>query len=109
MDLYHFWLDSEYQDNVYYIPERQTYVVAAIEGNKLFVYQVFGKQKVDIRRVAKTLEGDFTEIVLGYTPVHKEEFCVRKHKEEDCTLFILGDDLKCVSEMQMMFPVLSHA
>ena len=48
-------------------------------------------------------------MVLGYTPVHKEKFLVREHKEEDCTLFILGEDLTRIEENQMMFPILSHA
>ena len=109
LDLYHFWLDSEYGDNVYYIPEKQAYVVAAVEDDRLNIIQIFGKQKADIWRVAKALEGEFSEVVLGYTPVHKEDFFFFYHKEEDCTLFILGDDLKCVSEKQMRFPVLSHA
>jgi len=47
--------------------------------------------------------------VLGYTPVHKDGLSVRIHKEEDCTLFILGEELRCVSERKMMFPILSHA
>lgn len=109
LDLYHFWLDSEYAENVYYIPEAKAYAVVRIEDGKIILYQVFGKQRVDINRLAKAFEGDFAEVVLGYTPVHKDEFRVRAHKEEDCTLFILGNDLKCVSEEQMMFPLLSHA
>lgn len=109
LDLYHFWLDSEYPENIYYIPEAQAYVVLTLENDKLYIYQIFGKQRVDIKRVAKALEGEFSEVVLGYTPVHKDDFCVRVHKEEDCTLFIFGDDLKCVSEKKMIFPVLSHA
>ena len=109
LDLYHFWLDAEHAENVYFIPEVQAYVILSVESDKLMIYQIFGKQKVDIIRVAKAFGGELTEILLGYTPVHKEEFCVREHKEEDCTLFILGEDLKCISETQMMFPVLSHA
>lgn len=109
LDLYHFWLDSEYPENIYYIPEVKGYVVASIDDDKLLIYQILGKHRVDIKRVANALEGSFSEIVLGYTPVHKDDFCVRIHKEEDCTLFILGADLKCVSEKKMMFPLLSHA
>ncbi|MBQ8821746.1 MAG: GNAT family N-acetyltransferase [Lachnospiraceae bacterium] len=109
LDLYHFWLDAEYPDSIFYIPEAQAYAVLAIEDDKLYLYQIFGKQKVDIKRLAKAMEGNFSEIVLGYTPIHKDDFGVRVHKEEDCTLFILGDDLKCISEGKMMFPLLSHA
>ena len=107
--LYHFWMDSEYRDNIYYLPECKAYVVAAVEEDKLKLYQIIGKEKVDVKRIAKAFGEGFSEVVLGYTPVYKEGLSVRIHKEEDCTLFILGEDLKCVSESKMMFPILSHA
>ena len=107
--LYHFWMDSEYRDNIYYLPECKAYVVAAVEEDKLKLYQIIGKEKVDVKRIAKAFGEGFSEVVFGYTPVYKEGLSVRIHKEEDCTLFVLGEDLKCVSEKKMMFPILSHA
>ena len=109
LGLYHFWMDSEYRDNIYYLPECGTYVVGAVDNEKLYLYQVIGKEKVELERVAKAFGDGFSEVVLGYTPVHKEGLGVRIHKEEDCTLFVIGEDLRCMSEKQMMFPVLSHA
>lgn len=109
LGLYHFWMDSTYKKNVYYIPECEAFVVCKVKNGKLYLYQIIGKSKVELERVAKAFEEDFSEVVLGYTPVHKEGLCVRKHKEEDCTLFIMGEDLKRVSEKKMMFPILSHA
>ena len=107
--LYHFWMDSEYRDNIYYLPECGAYVVGSVDNDKLYLYQIIGKEKVELERVAKAFCDGFSEVVLGYTPVHKDGLGVRKHKEEDCTLFIFGQDLRCVSENRMMFPVLSHA
>lgn len=107
--LYHFWLDTIYNNNVYYLPECGVYVVAAVEDDKLNLYQIIGKEQVDVKRIAKAFCEGFSEVVLGYTPVHKEGLRVRIHKEEDCTLFIIGEDLRCVSESKMMFPILSHA
>ena len=109
LGLYHFWMDSEYRDIIYYLPECKAYVVAAVEEDKLKLYQIIGKEKIDVKRIAKAFGEGFSEVVLGYTPVYKEGLSVRIHKEEDCTLFILGEDLKCVSEKKMMFPILSHA
>ena len=109
LGLYHFWLDSEYRDNIYYLPECGVYVVAAVEDGKLNLYQIIGKEWADVKRIAKAFGTGFSEVVLGYTPVHKEGLSVRIHKEEDCTLFIIGEDLRCVNEKHMMFPILSHA
>ena len=52
---------------------------------------------------------DFSEVVLGYTPVHKEGLCVRKHKEEDCTLFVKGMGLEDFEKRAVRFPELGHA
>lgn len=109
LGLYHFWMDSEYRDNIYYLPECGAYVVAAVDNGRLYLYQIIGKERVALKRVAKAFREGFSEVVLGYTPVHREGLSVRKHKKEDCTLFIIGQDLRCVGEKQMMFPVLSHA
>lgn len=109
LGLYHFWMDSVYRNSIYYLPECGAYIVGAIEFDRLYFYQIIGKEKVDLKRAARAFGDGFSEVVLGYTPVHKEGLNVRKHKEEDCTLFIIGQDLSCVSENQMMFPILSHA
>lgn len=109
MGLYHFWMDSAYKNDIYFLPECNAFVVGQIEDDKLYLYQIIGKRKVELERVAKAFEGEFLEVVLGFTPIDREGLSVRKHKEEDCTLFIMGEDLKCISDKQMMFPILSHA
>lgn len=109
VNLFQFWLGAGYGDSVYYIPEMNEYVIVETDGDKVLVCQIFGKQEVDILRLAKAVNEDVAEVVLGYTPVHKEKYMVREHKEEDCTMFIIGDDLACMEQEKMMFPVLSHA
>lgn len=109
LGLYQFWLADDYGNQIYYVPETEGYVVAGLEENILHIHQIFGKQQVDIARLAKTFGENVEEVVLGYSPVHKENLLEREHKEEDCTLFILGEDLNCMERDKLMFPVLSHA
>ena len=109
VNLFQFWLGAGYGDSVYYIPEVNAYAILEIDGDKVLVCQIFGKDEVDVLRLAKAVKEDVTEVVLGYTPVYKEKFLVREHKEEDCTLFIIGEDLACMEEEKMMFSLLSHA
>lgn len=108
VNLFQFWLGAGYGDHVFYLPEMDAYAIVDTEEAIVRICQIFGKEEVDIARLAKAF-GVNAEVVLGYTPVQKEKFLVRKHKEEDCTLFIIGEDLKCVEREKMMFPVLSHA
>ena len=106
---YEFWLDAEYGDSVYYLPEADADLIARVEEKVLHVYQIFGKKQLQPERLISSFSERIEEMVFGYTPVHKEKFLVREHKEEDCTLFILGEDLTRIEENQMMFPILSHA
>ncbi len=80
LGLYQFWIAGGFGDSICYIPENNVYVATEVE-----------------------------EVLAGYTPACKEEFQVREHKEEDCTLFIMGEDLQRIERNKMMFPVLSHA
>ena len=109
VNLFQFWLGAGYGDSVYYLPEMNAYAILEVDGTRVLVCQIFGKEEVDMPRLAKGLCTGMTEVVLGYTPVHKEKYLVREHKEEDCTLFIIGEDLNCVEAGKMMFPILSHA
>lgn len=120
LSLYQFWMAAGYGDSIYYLPECGVYVSANVEGQTLHVHQIWGKQKVEMNRLAKSFESfvdkssadekeKIVEVVLDYTPAQKEHFLVREHKEEDSTLFILGEDILRIEREQMMFPVLSHA
>lgn len=109
LSLYQFWMAAGFGEQVYYVPEIEVYVVCEMAEQVLHIHQIFGKNQLDIARFAKAFGEKLYEVVLGYTPVQKEEFLVREHKEEDCTLFVWGEDLKRIEEDKMMFPVLSHA
>lgn len=109
VNLFQFWLGTGYGDNVYYLPEMNTYAILEVDGDRVVICQIFGKDEVDVLRLAKTVNESVSEVVLGYTPVHKEKYLVREHKEEDCTMFIIGEDLERIEQEKMMFPLLSHA
>lgn len=109
LGLYQFWIAAGFGEDLFYIPETGNYAAAKVDGAVLRIHQIFGKQQVDIARLAASFGEAVKEVVLEYTPAHKEAFLVREHKEEDCTLFILGEDLERVEGEKMMFPVMSHA
>lgn len=109
LGLYQFWFAADCGDSIYYLPEADAYVVADLQEQTLCINQIWGKASLDLARLAASFEGDITEAVFGFTPVQKENLLVREHKEEDCTLFIIGEDLARIERDKMMFPILSHA
>ena len=107
--LYFFWLESEFRESIYYVPEAECYVVADADGAKLNLYQIFGEKKLDEVRFARSLCVDAKELALHYTPKDKKGYEVTEYQEEDCTFFILGEDLKMVEDRKLRFSVMSHA
>ena len=109
LGLYQFWFAADCGDSIYYLPEADAYVVADLQEQTLCINQIWGKARLDLARLVASFEGDITEAVFGFTPAQNENLLVREHKEEDCTLFIIGEDLKRIERDKMMFPILSHA
>lgn len=109
LQLYQFWLSAEFGNGVFYLPEKDAYAAVSLEKGFLRIYQIFGEQEVEIGRLANSFGEPVDEVVLGYTPAHRESFLIREHLEEDCNLFILGEDLKRMEKDKMKFPILSHA
>lgn len=109
ISLYQFWFGAEFGDQIYYLPEKDAYIVAGMDEDILFIHQIFGKRKVDLCRVASALGKGAEEIILGFTPADPTGFSVRKQDEPGGTLFVLGEDLERIERDKMIFPVLSHA
>lgn len=107
--LYQFWLMAEYGGSVYYLPEMQAYLVARVEGARLWVGQVWGPQRIEPARLAGAFGPAVEELVFGYVPTHTAGLTVREHKEEDTTLFVLGGELRQIEQDKLCFPALSHA
>jgi len=114
LGLYQFWLTSEFEESVYYLPEMDAYVIADREASAdlqtgiLSVYQIISNQPLDMGKLALSF-AEISEIKLLFTPINKELYDFSLHKVEDCTSFILGDDLERISLERLMFPVISHA
>ena len=109
LGLYQFWCGAEYGENVYCIPEAHAYVIAVREGQTLYIHQIIGESKLELARLAASFGSDVTEAVFGFTPADRHTLPCRPHKEEDCTLFLLGKDLDRIEHDRLIFPTLSHA
>lgn len=109
LGLYQFWLADEYCDNVFFLPEFDSYVIAIIESDTLQIIQIISKYKIDMHILGRSFGENVTRIKLNFTPSTKDKMEVRTHKKEDCTLFVMGESLKQVEIGKMMFPVISHA
>lgn len=108
-ELYMFYLSQFMQENVYYLSELNTYIVAEFENNSADIYDLFSYSKVSLNDVCKCLGREIKEVRLLFTPNETDGLICDFINEDDTTLFIKGqieDDLR---DCKCMFPALSHA
>ncbi len=99
-------MDSE---EVYQLGSEEIYVVAEVDGEKLFIQDIISREKVALEKVVSGFGSDIKEVQLGFAPFEEDGYTLKEHKEEDCTFFIIGEDLEQVEARKLMFPVLSRA
>lgn len=108
-ELIMFYLTQFMQENVFYIEELDTYVVAQLDGSQLFVHHVYAKTKVALEDVYRAFGSKVENVVLGFVPWDTKNYEKRALTNEDDALFVIGEDFKAFSEKQLAFPVLSRA
>ena len=109
LGLYQFWCAAEFGGSIFRIPEADAYAVAEADGTVLRICEIIGPQLVELPRLAASFGPEIREAVLCFTPGNREGLSGRPHREEDTTLFILGDDLSRIESEDLIFPAFSHA
>jgi GNAT superfamily N-acetyltransferase len=104
-----FYCTSFMSQNVYYIEAQDSIVVAEFDEGIIYLYDVFASQDVSLNNVIEAMaDKSISKVVFGFTPIDTDSCDVDVLKEENTTLFVLGDIADCLKNNQLMFPVLSH-
>lgn len=103
-----FYATQLMSENYYYLKEENAFVIAEIEEDTLRLHLVIADHVVDLNRVIYSFGNTIREVVFHFTPLNCNQFSERIHKEEDCTYFYLGEDLKRITKGKLMFPTISH-
>ncbi|MBU3144597.1 GNAT family N-acetyltransferase [Clostridium sp. CF012] len=104
-----FYTTGFMSDSVSYLAEEDTYIIADVKEEHLFIYQIIASHKVNLEKVISSFGSEITKVTLGFTPYDGNGYTMEEFHEEDCTLFILGKDLENIEKKKLMFPTLSHA
>lgn len=104
-----FYITGFLSDSVYYLSEVNAYVIAEIEEETLLIHHIIAQQKVNLDNVIESFGSGFNKVVLGFAPYEDNGYDIKEKNEEDCTLFILGEELKKIEMKKLIFPTLSHA
>ncbi len=104
-----FYCLSFKKNSIYYLRELNTAIIAEIEGDTLYLNDVFSKERVKLNDVIQLMTDKTTKkVILGFTPLDEADYQKSLLKKED-TLFVIKDKLDYFKNNQSMFPVLSHA
>lgn len=100
---------TKWSNSVYYLAEEDTYIIAEINGENLFIKQIIASHKVNLETIISSFGSEIKKVTLGFTPYDGNGYAVDELHKEDSTLFILGIDLENIENKKLMFPTLSHA
>ncbi len=107
-ELIMFYCITFMKDNIYYIQEYDTIVIANYQQDILEVFGVFCTEEVSLDSILDYLAKEDTKRVkLFFTPKEIDSYITTPLEGED-TLFILGEDTMLLSNEKFMFPSLSH-
>lgn len=102
-----FYATSSMREDIYYIKSLDAAIFARYSGDTLRLDAVFSPAPVSVERIIGALAVPATrKAILGFTPSDPGGFRADLLKEEDTTLFVMGDSP--FGRDRLMFPVLSH-
>lgn len=104
-----FYVTKFMQENVYYHKPTNTYMIADIEGDSIFLHSVFSTTLKHTEQVIHLLGESVRKVTLGFVPTDTENYEISEFHEEDCTLFIKGNALDIIECEKLRIPSLSHA
>lgn len=108
-ELIMFYITQFMQKNVYYVEDEGAYVIAEIDGDKLFLHSVFSEKIVCIDTIIEAFGDKINKVILEFTPLTSEGYQVVELCKMDSTLFLKGIGFDCFEQNKRMFSTLSHA
>ena len=98
------------RDDVYYLEDSRTIVIASFEGQSMTCFDIYGAPGQDLQEVLSAAAREETKTVrLGFSPVPCGFGEPALFREENTTLFLWKDKENLFAENKLMFPLLSHA
>lgn len=105
--LFMFYLSQFMQENVFYISDGDSYVVAELEEDTLSIHAIFGSAGID--DVVSAFGSGVKKLVLCFTPCDTSGYTEEEVHEEDTTLFVQGRAFDELEDHHFMFQSISHA
>jgi ribosomal protein S18 acetylase RimI-like enzyme len=109
LELIMFYVTKFMSDNIYKIERENAYVIAEVNNDELYLYDVITPEEVDLDKIIFSFGKAIKRVVLGFAPLAKKDWQVKAIPQIEDALFVKGNILEIIEENQLRFPVLSHA
>jgi len=99
-------------EGIFYAEDIDCFISYERDGATLILNSVISKNKVSLKEVLDRLEGNVSEIRLGFTPLADDlKMCDLAEYDgaDDYRLFYIGDEIKSIETEKLYFPEFSHA
>lgn len=105
-----FYCSQFMRENIYYVEQYESIVVAEHDGNNLICYDVFSEGNCQLGDILNAVATENTKAaILGFTPKHTENCIIEELHAEDTTLFLLKSKENLFVGNKLMIPLLAHA
>lgn len=105
--LYMFYLSQFMTENLFYIEESGSYVIAEMEDDTLILHTIIGNGAVD--EVIRAFGSQVKKVILCFTPKNTSGFEKSELHEEDTTFFVQGKFFKDSCDDEYMMQAITHA
>ena len=96
-------------DNVYYNSELNCFAVMHAEGDVLYLDSIISGNELDLMTMIQN-KGEYSKIVLGFTPKDKASLNAERYDgEDDYRFYYMGANLECIEIDKLFLPIMSHA
>lgn len=98
-----------FKDNLFYIESIDAVIIAEYSGSDLIVYDILSTKDQDIDTVISAMITDQTQnVIMHFMPIDSDKYEIKLLKEEDTTLFMMGNSKELFEKNKLIFPILSH-
>lgn len=97
-------------NDVFYCNEIDCFAVMRVADKVLYLDSLVSNRILSIEDVASRIDGNFEQIVFGFTPKEKSFLRTERFDGKDkYRLMYLGSSLECIEAKKLCIPIMSHA
>ena len=104
-----FYVTKFMQECVYYHAESDTYLIAEIDGETIFLHNILSHTLQSLNDVTALLGKEIKKVALGFVPMEADGYTPLEYPEDDCTFFVKGSGTDIFNKEKLRIPSLSHA